>query len=148
MENASKALIIAGAILLAIVIISLGLVVVNNVRDNINGANMNQQEVETFNDKFTVYGGDKVSGTKVKALINVISSNNAAQDASGKEFSECTYVNVDASGATVATGDDSVEITAVNATGIKYPTFSTSKYFKVEFEYNKGIVSKVIISNV
>ncbi len=34
MENASKALIIAGAILLAIVIISLGLIVVNNEKCN------------------------------------------------------------------------------------------------------------------
>ena len=148
MENASKALIIAGAILLSIVIISLGLVVVNNVRDTINNTNMDAQEVEAFNGKFTPYGGEKVSGTKVKALINVVSSNNAAQDASEQAFEDCTYVNVDASGATVASGDDTVEITTVDETGIKYPTFSSSKYFKVEFEYTKGVVSNVIIIDV
>ena len=45
MENASKALIIAGAILLAIVIISLGLIVVNNVRNVTDNTNLSEQEI-------------------------------------------------------------------------------------------------------
>ena len=146
MENASKALIIAGAILLAIVIISLGLIVVNNVRDTISGASMTQQEIEAFNGKFTPYGGDKVSGTQVNALINVISSSNAAEQASGKADGDCTYVNVNASNATVSGGDNSVQ--GNNNASVKYPTFSKSKYFKVSFEYTKGIITGVEITNV
>lgn len=146
MENASKALIIAGAILLSIVIISLGLVVVNNVRDTINNTNMDAQEIEAFNGKLTPYGGGKVSGTRVKALIDVVSSNNAAEHASGKEIGDCNFIDVDAGGATVATGNN---VITGNSTGAaSYPTFSSSKYFKVEFQYTKGVITKVIITNV
>ena len=51
MENASKALIIAGAILLAIVIISLGLIVVNNTRNVTDNTNLSEQEIQAFNAK-------------------------------------------------------------------------------------------------
>ena len=78
MENASKALIIAGAILLAIVIISLGLVVVNNSRSSIDNASTNSQEIETFNNKFTAFEGTTVSGTKVKTLIQTVIAENQA----------------------------------------------------------------------
>ena len=57
MENASKALIIAGAILLSIILITLGIVVVRNVMPTINKANVNQQEVEAFNAKFDTFVG-------------------------------------------------------------------------------------------
>lgn len=146
MENASKALIIAGAILLSIVIISLGLVVVNNVRDTINNTNMDAQEIEAFNGKLTPYGGEKVSGTRVKALIDVVSSNNAAEHASGKDVADCNFIDVDATGATVATGNNAITGNATAATS--YPTFSSSKYFKVEFSYTKGVITKVVITNV
>ena len=59
MENASKALIIAGAILLSILIISFGIIVINNVRGNITGANVNDTEVQAFNSKFTAYVGKR-----------------------------------------------------------------------------------------
>lgn len=76
MENASKALIIAGAILLAIVIISLGLVVVNGTRNTINNTNLSEQEIQNFNSKFTSYEGSNISGSNVNNLIqSVISSN-------------------------------------------------------------------------
>ena len=50
MENASKALIIAGSILVSIVIITLGVMIVNNVRDTINNnSNLSAQEVISYN---------------------------------------------------------------------------------------------------
>ena len=78
MENASKALIIAGAILLAIVIISLGLIVVNNTRDTVDSANISDQEIQAFNNKFTAYQGTKVSATRVKTLIQTVIASNQA----------------------------------------------------------------------
>ena len=81
MENASKALIIAGAILLAIVIISLGLIVVNNVRSVTDNTNLSEQEIQSFNAKFTAYEGENVSGSRVNSLIQqVIASNRASYD--------------------------------------------------------------------
>lgn len=140
MENASKALIIAGAILLSIVIISLGLVVVNNVRDTIDNTNMNQQEIEAFNGKFTAYAGDKVIGSKVNALMSVVTSSNA--DAYKKEQSgldEQPRVKVKY-GSTTYEEDTSGDMSL--------PSFKSSKYYKVEFSYTNGIVTLVTIEDV
>lgn len=79
MENASKALIIAGAILLAIIIISLGIVVVTNTRSTIDKANVNQTEVETFNSRFEAYVGSGKTQSEVRALLSAVFSNNGAQ---------------------------------------------------------------------
>jgi len=84
MENASKALIIAGAILLAIVIISLGLVVVNNVRNVTDNTNLSEQEIQSFNAKFIAYEGENVSGSRVNSLIQQVISTNQALYNEGK----------------------------------------------------------------
>lgn len=83
MENASKALIIAGAILLSILIISLGIIVVNNTRSTIDKANVNQQEVATFNSQFEAYVGSGKTASDVRSLISVVNSNNGAQRTNG-----------------------------------------------------------------
>ena len=76
MENASKALIIAGAILISIVLISLGIIVINNTQSTVKDANMDEQEIATFNAKFENYEGNKVSGAKVNALLDIIIQSN------------------------------------------------------------------------
>lgn len=77
MENASKALIIAGAILISIVIITLGVMIVNNVTGLISGASdMSEQEVATFNSKFLSYEGSRVSGSNARALFSLLKSHN------------------------------------------------------------------------
>lgn len=64
MENATKALLIAAAVLVAILIISLGLVVYNMAAETVKGsANLSQQEMQTFNEQFTQYQGDNVRGS-------------------------------------------------------------------------------------
>ena len=55
MENASKALIIAGAILLSILLISLGIMIFNTAQDTTKNSGMNQAQVASFNNKFTKY---------------------------------------------------------------------------------------------
>ena len=87
MENASKALIIAGAILLAIVIISLGLIVVNNSRSVTENANLSEQEIQSFNAKFAAYEGTNVSGSRVNSLIQqVIATNSSLIDEGKTQF--------------------------------------------------------------
>lgn len=83
MENASKALIIAGAILLAIVIISLGLIVVNNTRETIQNSNLSEQEIQNFNSKFTSYEGT-INASQVNTLIQQVISTNQALQSEGK----------------------------------------------------------------
>ena len=76
MENASKALIIAGAILLSIVIISLGLVVVQNTRGTINSANVDKQAAQVFNGQWEEYQGSGKTASEIVRMFNdVIVSN-------------------------------------------------------------------------
>ena len=76
MENASKALIIAGAILLAILLISLGIMIFNQAQDTVNNGGMSQAEIASFNNKFLKYEGSQ-KGSVVKSLINEVLASNA-----------------------------------------------------------------------
>lgn len=80
MENASKALIIAGAILLSIVLITLGVLIIGRGQDAIDKTNIDDQVVSTWNQKWTKYEGKDVRGTTVNNLINEILSSNALAD--------------------------------------------------------------------
>ena len=77
MENASKALIIAGAILLSILIISLGIMVYNNAKSTVGEANLDSEQAQTYNSKFIMYTGEEITADKVNSLIAAINSNNA-----------------------------------------------------------------------
>ena len=75
MENASKALIIAGAILLAIAIIGVGMYVFNNASDSVEGSDLSEEEVIAYNGDFDVYQGT-IRGSRVKTLIDTVNNHN------------------------------------------------------------------------
>ena len=83
MENASKALIIAGAILLSVLIISLGIMVYNNAKNTVGNASLNKQEIESFNSEWMAYEGANKSASEVKSMIQAVNSSNAAEAKSG-----------------------------------------------------------------
>ena len=98
MENASKALLIAGAILLAILIIGVGIAVFTNAQGTIDSSMiaMTEQEISAFNSKFLMYEGEKVSGTQVKSLLSAAVTNDAENkdERSGKRVViSVTYQN-------------------------------------------------------
>ena len=76
MENASKALIIAGAILLSILIIGLGMMIFNQAKDAIGNTGMDQQKITTYNAEFEAYVGPNVSGTRVRSLCDLVRNHN------------------------------------------------------------------------
>ncbi len=76
MENASKALIIAGAILLAILLISLGIMIFNQAQDTVTNSGMTEAELTAFNNKFLKYEGQQ-KGTMVKSMMQDVMANNA-----------------------------------------------------------------------
>lgn len=84
MENASKALIIAGAILLSILIISLGIMVYNNAKNTVGSANLSKQEIQTFNSQWENYDGSNKSASEVKSMIQAVIASNADETKSGK----------------------------------------------------------------
>ncbi len=86
MENASKALLIAGAILLAILIIAIGMFIYTSAQSTIQNSmsSMTTQEIEGFNSNFTTYEG-KQTGSQVKALLGrLIANANTYEEEPGK----------------------------------------------------------------
>lgn len=84
MENASKALLIAGAILIVIILISVGMLIVNSTRDITDQAGdmASTQATQAFNAQFTKYNGSQ-KGTAVKSLYETVRASNAVAAQSG-----------------------------------------------------------------
>ena len=76
MENASKALIIAGAILISILIIAIGMYIYTSSTGTITDtiSQMDTQAIEAFNANWTNYEGT-MSGSQIKAMINKMIGN-------------------------------------------------------------------------
>jgi len=91
MENASKALIIAGAILISILLISIGIIIMNSINNPIERARnqSDAQAIEIFNSKFTGYTGVQ-SASSIKALMTTVASSNGSEETA-------LFVRVDAS---------------------------------------------------
>ena len=115
MENATKALLIAAAVLVAILIISLGLVVYNMAEETVkNNSSLSAQEIQAFNDQFTQYAGENVRGTRVNSLLKTALNNNITQQQEGNNgkivsitgSSGCT-VSIDLANKTMVKADSS-----------------------------------------
>lgn len=78
MENASKALIIAGAIILAILIIALGMAVFNMAANPTQEAagSIQSEAANAFNAKFSPYIQQGITGTSVRSLYDAVRQNN------------------------------------------------------------------------
>lgn len=116
MENATKALMIAAAVLVAILVISLGIGIFNNASEQANSGNLDEYEVKAFNDKFLKYAGTDKKGSEVNALITTVFNHNMAQEEDAYKVSISGEVTVGINDTTapskVATGQTySVEIT-------------------------------------
>lgn len=81
MENASKALIIAGAILIAITLISIGIMVITSANGVVDSSQklMDQQAIQAFNSKFMNFAG-KQRGSTVRSLMQTVIANNGTND--------------------------------------------------------------------
>ena len=130
MENASKALIIAGAILLAILIISLGILIFSQAQDTINSVNMSEQEIMAFNNKFTPYEGDSIRGSQVNALAQAVLSNNQ----SAKENGETATKGIAMSGKITINADGS---------STSFTKVSAGTIYKTTFTYKNGLVNAI-----
>lgn len=141
MENASKALIIAGAILLAILIISLGIMIYNQAAGVVNNNAMSEVEISSFNQKFTQYEGTNVRGAQVNALLNQIQQNNVTyQEDTSKQ------VEVSVTATTWQTGNKpSGKITGASA----YAKANTGATYNVSYTTNTktGLVNKITITD-
>ena len=108
MENATKALLIAAAVLIAILIISLGLVVYNSSAETVNQANLSQQEVQAANEKFARYNGTNKRGSEVNAMLNTVLNANvdAAAGETGRQVAVSGAVTLAGNAKSIASQAD------------------------------------------
>ena len=135
MENATKALLIAAAVLIAILIISLGIVIYNSSAETVKSANLSQQEVQSANEKFARYNGENKRGSEVNAMLQTVLNANI-DAAAAKETDRQVSVTLDAS-----------EILSKTAKSITKQA-DTSKLYKIEVQYNGngGLVDKIVVT--
>ena len=76
MENASKALIIAGAILVSILLISIGVLIIDAINPTVDevGDLGTSTAVQTFNGKLINYEGEGKKVAEVKSLVSAVNS--------------------------------------------------------------------------
>jgi len=123
MENASKALIIAGSILIAIIIISLGIMVFRNMSGSVEKeANLDKQQMAAFNSKISPYLGESVSGSQVNALMQLVRTINT------KAKNE----------------QDTAKIITVNGSE-NVTRYDTGKFYKVEGTYKGGLLTVLTV---
>jgi hypothetical protein len=88
MENATKALIIAGAIIIAIVLISLGVWVLDMGSSSVTdaGSKIDQNMVKSFNQDIERYVGNNVRGSTIRSLWSTLNTiNHQAATGDGRE---------------------------------------------------------------
>ncbi len=150
MENASKALIIAGAILISILLISIGIILINSGRDvtDAGTSSMASQRIQSFNNQFTAYEGTK-TGSEIRGLISAVNASNVTDEshqvtiqaktgqqgapASASDINNTKKYTVSIS---YAKGDNT---DTVSGTSIAGPTSVTTE---------KGYIYKIEIGNV
>ena len=135
MENASKALIMAGSILIALIIISLGIVVFRNMAGSVErNANLTQEQISAFNSKITPYLGKNVSGSQVNALIQLARAINQKAN-NEKNDAQCISITNSSGGYLVK--KDNSEVKSVE----------TGTYYEVEGTAdNNGLITQITVT--
>lgn len=121
MENASKALIIAGAILLSILLISLGIMIFNTAQDTTKNSGMKQAQVSAFNNKFSKYEGT-IKGSEVRSLIQEVVASNG--DDNNKNASRQITINKDSKAIVSGTTADSSGILTTKSYTVKITEYN------------------------
>ncbi len=140
MENASKALIIAGSILIAIMIISLGIVIFNNFGGTAKKmANMDKQEIAAFNSKITPYVGEHISGTQVNTFLQYCLSVNMSAKQSSTNYQAITV--------TIKETGKSDQVLDKDSTSYNRVQTGTGVSFKVtaEIDNDTGLMTTITI---
>lgn len=112
MENASKALLIAGAVLIVILLIGIGMLIYSKSTGVIDTAasSMNSYEIQSFNSQFTPYEGMQ-RGSSVKSLISTIIANNATYKS---DTNKQIYINFhDEDSITATTAEEMSRVSAL-----------------------------------
>ena len=135
MENATKALSIAGAILITIIIIALGVQVYNGIKElpMSEEERLEAEEIEKFNSKFNIYNNKSLYKAEFKSVINKIIDNN-------KTYPEY-QIKININGTDKADSEAQIWINDEEGT--------LNAYWRcIKIEYNEGRISKMYFKSV
>ena len=135
MENATKALLIAAAVLIAILIISLSVAIYQKASNATSTADLSATEIQAQNEKFLKYEGDGKRGTEVNALLETVLNYNLTTDSDLK----------------IKVTDQSSNSTKVDLTGTETSITNkanSSKLYKITCSRNSsGVVENIYITD-
>lgn len=155
MSNTSKVLLIAGSILVAILLITGGIMEIKGKKPNSPTASTDILEKETFNNQYIVYLG-KQKASSVKNLIGKVNENNSNRNENGhiiqivytaskpSDFPElCDSLTPDLPyGAGETLGDTAKEARQIS----EFASKLTDKYnYTIQFDYAESIITKAYI---
>jgi len=150
MENASKALIIAGAILLSILIIGMGMFIYNQAQDQIqkSAGQMSTEEINVHNSQFSSYVGNRQSGSQVKQLLNKLAINAGKYGEDDKENPRKPKIELKGIQNAGKLSGESNGYTANDVNTASRAILAASTY-KVETDVDStGLINKVTIERV
>lgn len=143
MENASKALIIAGAILLSILIIGLGMYIYTQASGAMDGANLDSEKANAYNAEFKQYEGT-ISGSNARALYEKIKAHNRVNTDDISLQISITRATTDFDTNTIAEATATVQDTIGKVSELK-----AGNTYYVTFQYNKsGYITKCNIRQI
>ena len=150
MENASKALIIAGAILLSILIIAIGMYIYTSSHNSISeaGSQISEQEKTSFNQQWNTYEGAQ-GGNNVKALLQKVigNCNTNAQEEQRLVDVVCSRAKSIGSGqANINVGVDNIEDSIQELTTLRNIIEARHTYYvQLDYDPQTSLVNKIII---
>lgn len=144
MENASKALIIAASVLVAILIVAMGVTIFNQARNSADTTSLDQTEINMFNSKFERYANNQL-GSQVKSLISFAISNASTNaDDPSKLPTVGLTGNDDGNKDRTATNG----VSYVSDLGIIRNNITSTHTYNVTFDYGQktGLITKITIN--
>ena len=150
MENASKALIIAGAILLSILIIAIGMYIYTSSHNSISeaGSQISEQEKTSFNQQWNTYEGAQ-GGNNIKALLQKVIGNcntNAQEEQRLVDVVCSRPKNTGFSQKNINIGVDNIEDSIQELTTLRnFIEPRHTYYVQLEYDPKTSLVNKIII---
>lgn len=142
MENASKALLIAGGVLITMIVASFGVYLYGVYHEHSENmlAAMSEKEISEFNAKFTSYQGKDLTANDVVSIMNLVRDNNL------RKIDDEYRITIKTSGCSINV--DGSESKVYEEECIKFLTSYEDMKFKlnaVKYNENTGLVNDISI---
>lgn len=144
MENASKALIIAASVLVAILIVAMGVTIFNRAQNSADMTSLDTTEINMFNSKFERYTDNQL-GSQVKSLISFAISNASTNKDDPSKLPTVQFGTTAATGSSTAAADIETYVGSLGT--IRNSIISTHTY-NVTCQYAaSGLITTITINN-